>query len=53
MEKKKNNINYQELRIIKLQKKNPNDGVPYVASQVIFRFGANKTLREYPVTNDA
>ena len=31
-------INHQELRIIKLKKKN--DGVPYVASQVIFRFGA-------------
>ena len=38
----------------KITKKN--DGVPYVASQVIFRFGTRnlkeKALREYPVTND-
>ena len=32
-------MNHQELRIIKFKKKK-NDGVPYVASQVIFRFGA-------------
>ena len=57
----KKHTNHQELRIIKLQKKKKNDGVPskvYIASLVILRFGARnkkkkKPLWEYPVTNDA
>ena len=47
MKKKKTNTNNQELRIIKLQKKNF-DGVPlngYVASEVIFRFGARNNKK--------
>ena len=49
------NTNHQELRVIILQKKLFFDGVPlkgYVASYVIFRFGARNNKSIVGISND-